>query len=106
MPNKWEIWLAYFKFEETNDYKERPVLILENKYAYPILVAKITTHKPRKEFEREYEIVDWKKAGLNEKSTIRLSKVLLLQNNDFIMKLGKLQATDIYNIIQLLQEIL
>ena len=100
MPTKWEIWYARFKYEETNEYKERPVVILENKIVYPILVSKITTHEPRKNFKGEYKIIEWGKAGLDRESTIRLSQRLRLEEKDFVSKIGKLQAIDIVNVMQ------
>lgn len=105
MPTKWEIWYARFKYEETSEYKERPVLVLENKLVYPILVAKITTHEPRKKFKNEYRIKEWEKAGLDKESTVRLSQVLRLEKNDFLKKIGKLQAYDILSIMREIKNI-
>lgn len=100
MPTKWEIWYARFKYEDVNEYKERPVLVLENRFVFPILVAKITSHEPRENYNGEYLIKNWAKAGLSKESTIRLSQILKLEKNDFVKKVGKLQAYDIYNVMQ------
>ena len=48
MPNKWEIWMAAFAYEDKpGQVSDRPVLVLENKEMYPVLVTKITKHAPR-----------------------------------------------------------
>lgn len=95
MIEQWEVWLANFVFEDSDDVKQRPVLILSDEEAFPILVAKVTKTPPRNNYIGEYSIVHWKQAGLNYPSTIRLSKRLLLQKDDFVHKLGRLEADDI-----------
>ncbi|WP_298672482.1 type II toxin-antitoxin system PemK/MazF family toxin [uncultured Megasphaera sp.] len=98
---KWEIWWAYVKFEDSNEVKRRPVLILDNQIAC-ILSLKITSHEPRKNFNGEYQILQWEKAGLTKPSVVRLSKPLCLQKRDFGDKIGKLSDADILSIQTLL----
>lgn len=100
--NRWEIWWACVKFEDADEVKIRPVLILENQVAY-IMSLKITSHEPRKNFNGEYQIQQWKKAGLTKPSVVRLSKPLLLQDKDFRGKIGKLSNADIFSIQTLLE---
>ena len=103
--NEWEIWLAKVSFEDNpNVIKNRPVLILQNNTAI-FISAKIKSHAPRNDFPGEYKIIEWETAGLKKESTIRLSKLLPLQKQDFIHKLGKLQALDQFNVQRLLKQL-
>lgn len=94
---KWEVWYARFKFEDSNDIKNRPVIITGVGDAY-ILSVKVTTHEPRKGYEGEYRIKYWKEAGLRNESTARLSKRLKLIDSDLIHKIGDLHPVDIIEI--------
>lgn len=106
-PKQWEIWSAEFAFDDNpNISKTRPVLVLENKELYPVLAAKITKHASREYYPGEYEIKDWKSAGLKVPSTIRLSKRLLLQEVDFKSLIGKLKPIDIIGVQEKLKEVL
>ena len=55
--------------------KERPAVVVVIKHDDKhVLLAKITTHGPRKEFKGEISLEDWEEAGLDHKSTVRCSK--------------------------------
>lgn len=98
-----EIWLAEFVFEDNpNIKKKRPVLILENGFA-SVFSAKITSHSPRQNALGEYEIIKWKEAGLLFQSTIRLSKIIRIQDADFYQKLGNLQEVDLLNVLKIIK---
>ena len=92
----WEIWWAYVAFEDEPDGKRRPVLVLENGEIYAIAL-KITSHEARNIWG-EYEIVQWKTAGLSKPSTIRVTRRLRLRNEDLDEKIGDLQLMDIANL--------
>lgn len=103
--DKWEIWKAEVEFEESKETKSRPVLIIpnkENKTTVYVEALKITSHSARRFCEGEYQIMKWKEAGLPLESVVRCSKPLKLHDNDFIKKYGRLQATDIIGIQQLI----
>ncbi len=100
--NKWDIWLAKVAFEdEPNIIKNRPVLIIDNTKCL-VLSLKITSHAPRTSYKDEYQILEWKEAGLLKPSTIRISKKLLLPRDSFIFRLGELQNLDKNNVISIL----
>lgn len=104
MPEQWEIWYAKFAFEEDpTKIKKRPVLILGDNKAFPILTAKVTKSSPRPGYPGEYAIVRWKEAGLNFPSTIRLSKKCYLYQNDMLYRIGRLAPSDIIAIEQIIQ---
>ena len=91
---KWDIWNAFFKFEDnTDDGKVRPVLVLGSD-EYFTISAEITKHEPREEFEGEVAIKYWQEAGLKFPSTVRLTKVLELSDFSFSNKVGKLKFLD------------
>lgn len=102
MKHSWEVWWAYVKFEDSNEVRKRPVLVLEDRVAY-ILSLKITSHEPRKNFDGEYQLLQWEKAGLSKPSVVRISKALRLEERDFGNKIGKLTDADIYAIQMLLR---
>lgn len=94
-PKKWEVWWAYFAYDDdTSITKRRPVLILDDKRGYPLLVAKITSHDPR-DCRGECAIREWSTAGLPKPSTIRLDKFALLKKESFDCKIGMLANSDI-----------
>lgn len=98
---RWEIWWANVKFEDCERVKCRPVLVLDKRISY-ILSFKITSHSARKRFPGEYEILQWKAAGLEKPSVVRLSKALRLQESDFVGRMGLLSDSDIMAIRSLL----
>jgi hypothetical protein len=103
--NKWDIWLADVVFEDDlTEHKKRPVLVITPGQVY-ILTAKITSHKPRLNFDGEYDIKDLKSAGLDKQSTIRLSKTIKIKSRFFIRKLGVLSEKDKIEVEKILSEL-
>ena len=98
----WDIWLASVPFEECATEKVRPVLVLSESRLY-IISAKITTHPPRPQYAREYQIRKYKEAGLPQPPTVRAGRTINLPQNKFIKKLGTLQREDIAAIQSLLR---
>lgn len=85
---KWDIWLAYVRFEDSPDEaKLRPVLVIDNKDIY-ILSFKMTSHLPRQNYYGKYPIKYYKDVGLVKPTVVRLSKKLLLLENEFDKKLA------------------
>ena len=105
-PIKWEIWLVNMPFEETIGSKPRPVLVLITKEDDNIVVGKMTTHPPRSEFPYEYQVIDWRGAGLPCQTTLRLSKLTRISSTCFIEKMGVIQPIDQVNIYSLLMQII
>ena len=104
-PIKWEIWFADMPFEETIGSKPRPVLVLVTN-GENIVVGKMTTHPPRSEFPYEYQLTDWRGAGLPCQTTLRLSKLARISSTCFIKKIGVIQPVDQINVYNLLQQII
>ena len=98
---KWEVWLANVKFEDSDEVKQRPVVILEHNIV-AVLALNVTSHEPRHNFAGEYSLKYWKEAGLHRPSTVRTSQRLHLLENDLNRKLGCLHASDILQILKYL----
>lgn len=96
---RYEIWRAKVRFEESEDVKERPVLIW-NDMAYSIAAYKMTTvnrtfdHGSGIQNPEEFEILHWQEAGLDAPTFIRLRKVLRLEPEDMVRKIGELDPRD------------
>ena len=89
--NRYEIWSAKVKFEESDEVKERPVLIWNDQ---PFLIVYKTTGTDRGDNLEEYRIRYWKEAGLTKPTSIRLRKVLKLEKRDFVRKIGELDRRE------------
>lgn len=101
--NAWDIYWADVPFDEDKSViKRRPVLVINDKLAY-VLSLKITSHEAREHDPLDYELVYWKEAGLNRKSTVRIGKLLKLEPTDFVEKIGTIHRHDKTN-IKLLNE--
>ena len=99
---KWDIWLANVRFEDNpEESKLRPVLVIDKQNMF-ILSFKMTSHTPRQNFYGEYSIKYYKEAGLVKPTVIRLSKKLLLLENEFIHQIGRLHPYDINEVYKIL----
>ena len=75
---QWDLWWAQFRFEESNETKDRPVLIISIADHLYVLGAKIISHALR-DMWGEYEIIDWNSAGLPHPSTVRLNQIIKIE---------------------------
>lgn len=90
---KWDIWFARVKYEEGAGSKERPVVIVGQSQVL-IFSLVVTSHAPRKNFAGEYQIKDWRSAGLSCESTVRISRRVALEDRDMLRKIGTLHPVD------------
>lgn len=88
---RFEIWQARVRFEESDEVKERPVLIW-NKQVF--LIAYKMTGTDRGDDRDEYRIRYWKEAGLSKPTSIRLRKVLRLTEEDLLYQIGALDKRE------------
>lgn len=103
-PAKWEIWLVDMPFDEGISSKIHPALVIDAQHLY-ILVGKMTSHAPRRNYPYEYALVDWQGTGLHYTTTLRLSKRLKLDTSKFHKRIGTLQPVDQVKVRQMLQQI-
>ena len=89
--NRYEIWMAKVKFEDTEGVKERPVMIW-NDQCY--IIAYKMTGTDRGDNQEEYRVKYWKEAGLSKPTSIRIRKVLRLEKSDFTRKIGELDKRE------------
>ena len=98
---KYDVVLYNVKYDDTDEMKQRPIIILDAENDYAIATS-CTTHRPRSQFFGEYVLQDYKQAGLNKPTTARLSKIVDVNESNIIRHLGKLSIRDIENIETLL----
>lgn len=99
--NKWDIGIAYVRFDENTDDKVRPVLIV-NIGNNNIISFKITTRF--RSHILEYPIKQWRQAGLDKPSCVRLRHKAYFTDATLIHKIGTLQRADIECIEKLCQD--
>ena len=93
--NEGEVWFVSFPYEEDpTKFSNRPVIVLDA-YKRMVLSVKITKHKVRSTDPYDTPILYWSTAGLRMASTARVSKVQLLDENNFIFKIGDLHPDDL-----------
>lgn len=94
MASPFDIFLAEVPFEDCDETKIRPILIIDNE-AYLIKCFSVTSNTSRPE---DYVIKEWKAAGLRKPSAIRIQKVLELDCCLVDRKIGHLAPIDILEI--------
>lgn len=103
----WDVYWAYVPFEEKDGtIKHRPAVIVQidqqnERYA----AFKTTSQPPRSNFPGEYEIIEWKGAGLKKASVLRLSQPIELNPRLLGRKIGTLQRADRVNVYRILSEL-
>ena len=89
--NRYEIWQAKVKYEESEDAKERLVLIWND---LMLVIAYKMTGTDRGDNDEEYRIRYWKEAGLSKPTSIRLKKVIRLKQEQLLYKIGELDKRE------------
>jgi len=90
---QWDIWYALYKYDDSSEAKDRPVLILRNNPTH-VLTLKITS-SGLIDKSVDLEIVRWQEAGLKKPSVIKTNKRLPLEEVDFRRRIGRLHEEDI-----------
>ncbi|MFA9465601.1 MAG: type II toxin-antitoxin system PemK/MazF family toxin [Velocimicrobium sp.] len=99
MINQWDLWFADFPFEDSNQSKDRPVIVL-NVDPLEVLSVKITTHNVRDMDTYDTPITKWREAGLKQESIARISKTTNLTQDKFRRKIGVLHNDDTMEIMK------
>ena len=96
-----EVWFVGLPLEEDHSQIiNRPVVVLDEDQL-GVLSVKITKHKIRYNDPYDTPILYWQQANLRLASTARVSKVMNLQPDDFIFKIGELHPDDLDRIEEL-----
>ena len=96
--NRWEVWAADVKYEESATIKPRPVLVLADRSTH-IVCLKMTKTAPQR---GEYLLKDWQFVGLRYPTTVRIGKVLHMQAGDLKYKIGSLSPVDMASVQSML----
>lgn len=86
------------KFEESDEIKRRPVLIINPQKVF-VMALKMTSTDCGDNMA-EYRVRDWQCAGLSNSTSIRLRQRLKLEDADIIKRIGRLSPMDIFLIQQ------
>jgi mRNA interferase MazF len=87
-----EVITLDFPYSHHRSGKKRPAMILVQDGEGDIIVARITS-KP-KSLASDIFLQDWKEAGLNAPSYLRLSKVVTIEETDILSSIGRLSERD------------
>jgi hypothetical protein len=88
---RFTIWRAKVKFDESDEIKERSILVVDERTFF-VMSFPITGTSPR---ANEYVIRHWKEAGLSKPSTIRTGRRMKILKDDILNQIGKLAEEDI-----------
>jgi mRNA interferase MazF len=87
-----DVVLVDFPFADRNAEKRRPGLVLAQDSHGDLLVARITSKSV--ELATDISLLDWKAAGLNIPSNVRLLKLATTHESYVLRRLGKVSPTD------------
>jgi len=101
-----QIWYAKFPLEEdSSSFIERPIIIADINLPN-LVVIKITKHDPRENDPYDVPIKRFKEAGLKYPSTARISKVVIINENQIDNRKGALHLLDYKNVFDTLNKFL
>jgi len=93
-----DIVVVPFPFSDLKTTKKRPALVLASipSRSLPplIVVAMITSQLESESIPGDYKILKWKESGLLHPSKVRLAKVVSLEEDLLVKRLGTLQKED------------
>jgi mRNA-degrading endonuclease toxin of MazEF toxin-antitoxin module len=104
---RFDIWLVYLHFiDHPNTGKVRPVLVVDVNGKL-IAVAKITSQAPQDGILGEYQLQEWKEAGLNAPSVVRCSQVFEIDETELLRDepVGCLRQVDIEGVTNALKAV-
>ena len=87
-----DVVLLVFSLTDVSGTRRRPGLALYDAGDEDVMLARITTQKPR--HRTDIRLSDWKATGLVVESVVRLSKVATIKKSLVDRRLGVLSAKD------------
>jgi mRNA interferase MazF len=87
-----EVYICVFPFTSGQEAKARPVLVLMDLGA-DCLVCRITS-VPHRDI-LDIPVTEWREAGLEKPSTIRLSRLVTIEKSILKARIGKLGSNDL-----------
>lgn len=93
-----DVVLVPFPFSDLSSTKKRPCLVISSFKPQGLnhhsIIAMITSNLNGLSFPFDYQIKEFKKAGLPKPSILRLSKLVSIDNQMITTHLGKLEEID------------
>jgi mRNA interferase MazF len=86
-----EVFVCVFPFTSGQGAKARPVLALMD-FGPDCLVCRLTSIRHRGFLD--VQVGDWREAGLDKPSTIRLSRLVTVEKSILKLRIGRLTAED------------
>jgi mRNA interferase MazF len=87
-----EVVLIHIEFHQTPGGKLRPAVVLLDSGDDDFVAAPVTSRQPVSSFD--VPIHQWREAGLNTASTIRVHKLTVLAKGEIARRLGELARAD------------
>lgn len=101
--SKWDVCIADVPFEDRNQSKIRPVVILD--YNTIVDCLKATSAAPRANSPADYQLKMWGFAGLRKPTVVRVSKRIEIEQSRIVRKIGSLHPRDVYEIQKLILQV-
>jgi mRNA-degrading endonuclease toxin of MazEF toxin-antitoxin module len=96
-----DVYISTFPFTSARDAKARPVLVLVD-LGVDCLVCRITS-VPHQSF-LDMALTNWKDAGLEKPSTIRLARLVIIEKSLLKIRIGRLSTDDLNRVRTLWNE--
>ncbi len=87
-----EVVLIRMRFHQTSGSKVRPARVLLDTGDDDFIAAPITSRA--KTSAQDLQMCDWREAGLNLPSVIRVHKLTVLSKDDVVRQLGRMSDAD------------
>lgn len=97
--NRGDVYYALYPFDDKEEEKERPVIILDTRSGVSVVI-KVTTHPPRDYDDKDVPLIHCEKAGLTEGSVARCGHYVPLKHEKIKRFLGTLHDEDLLNVLE------
>ncbi len=101
--NVGEVWWTQFPFEDKNENKRRPAIVIDDD-KIAVLAMMVTSKEKAHPFC--IKIDDWKEAGLKIPSWARIDRIIKMEEWRMERKIGNLTERDLVKFMQLIAEII
>lgn len=96
-----EVWWTHFPFQEVNEEKHRPAIVIDDN---TIAVLAMMVSSKEKNNPYSIEISDWKEVGLPVPSWARIDRIINMDEWRMDKKIGNLSRNDLNKFMQLIAE--
>lgn len=96
-----EVWWTQFPFEESDESKHRPAIVIDDD-KIAVLAMMVTSKEKSNPYS--IKIDDWQQAGLTVESWARIDRIVSMDEWRMDKKIGDLSEADLLKITQLIAE--